>query len=61
MVQTGYFSSVKLPCDHRNYFLEYLGGLQFSINCELLCDFRSFAELKGEKEGMVLLIKSASS
>lgn len=52
MVQRGYFSSVGLSCDHENYFGEYLDGLQFSINSELLCGFSSFSELKGEEEGM---------
>ena len=52
MVQPGYFSSVELVCDHENYFWEYLDGLQFSVNSELLCDFSSFSELKGEEEGM---------
>lgn len=52
MVQRGYCSSLELACDHENYFCEYLDGLQFSINSELLCDFSSFSVLKGEKEGM---------
>jgi len=47
MVKPGYFSSLVLAWDHKNYFWEYFDGLWFSINTELLCGFSSFFWVKG--------------